>query len=327
MLMRFLSAATMLAVLHVASIKDATAQSFPTRPVTVVMPFAAGGPGDVIARVVGQSMSATLGQQILVENTAGAGGTIGAARVAVAQPDGYTLLMTHIGHATGPALYASLKYDAVKDFEPIGLVADHPMLFVAKKGFPADSFPAFISHLKANADKLTWGHAGIGSASHLCGALLFSDVGVQSRGVVYRGAGLVMNDLISGQIDFMCDQPVNVIGNAAQGNIKAYAVTGKTKLPGLPGLPDVASMGIKGLDLTIWNGLYAPKGTPKPAIDRLSAALQAAMVDETVRSKLAALGVDVMRKEQATPEALAAHLKAETERWVPVLRKAGVTPQ
>lgn len=303
------------------------AQEFPTRQVTLVMPFAAGGPGDVIARVFGQGMSAVLGQQILVENVGGAGGTIGVARVAAAKPDGYTILLHHLGMATAPAMYANLKFDPVNDFEPIGVVADNPMVFVTRKGLPAEDFGQFVALAKANAGKLTFSHAGVGSAAHLCGVLFTSAIGADIRGVPYRGAGPALNDLISGQIDFMCDQPVNVIGAASTGDLKALAVTSSRRQATLPDVPTVTSYGFDNLVVTIWLGLYAPKGTPKPVVDKLSAALQAATVDPMVKERMSNVGIDVMPRERATPEALRQHLAAETARWLPLLKAAGVVPQ
>ena len=306
---------------------DAIAQDFPARQVTLVMPFAAGGPGDVIARVFGQAMSTALGQQILVENVGGAGGTIGVARVAAAKPDGYTILLHHIGMATAPAMYANLKFDPVNDFEPIGVVADNPMVFVTRKGLQAPDFAAFVAHAKANAGNLTFSHAGVGSAAHLCGVLLTSAIGAEIRGVPYRGAGPALNDVISGQIDFMCDQPVNVIGASSTGDIKALAVTSSKRQATLPDVPTVTSFGFDNLVVTIWLGLYAPKGTAKPIVDKLSAALQAATVDPMVKERMSNVGIDVMPRERATPEALRQHLAAETARWLPLLKAAGVMPQ
>lgn len=303
------------------------AQEFPSRQITLVMPFAAGGPGDVMARVLAQSMSTTLGQQVMVENVGGAGGTIGVARVAAARPDGYTILLHHIGMATGPAMYANLKYDAITDFEPIGLYADNPMVFVARRDIPAADFKAFAAHARANAAKLTWSHAGIGSASHLCGVLFLSAIGTEIRGVPYRGAGPALNDVISGQIDFMCDQPVNVIGASGTGDVKALAVTASSRQPTLPNVPAVTEQGFPNLVVTIWLGLYAPKGTPKPAVDRLSTALQTANAEAAVKDRMANIGIDVMPRQRATPDALRAHLKAETDRWLPLLKNAGVVPQ
>lgn len=301
------------------------AQDFPSKHVTLVMPYAAGGPGDTTARIVAVGMSKALKQQVIIENIAGAGGTVGSARVSAAAPDGHTLLMIHVSAATNPALYPNLKYDQTKDFEPVGLVAELPSAFVAKKGFPANTFGEFIDYIKANKDKVTYAHAGIGSASHLCGMLFSSAIGVKLTEVAYRGTGPAMNDLVGGQIDLTCDQAVNVVSNVKAGAIKGYAVTSKTKAAALPELPTADQAGLKGFDLTIWYGMWASKGTPKPIVDKLSAALQAAIADPDVKDKLAVLGAATVSKERATPAALDAHLKAEIAKWGPVIKAAGVT--
>lgn len=304
----------------------AHAQDFPSKHVTMVMPYAAGGPGDTIARIVGQGMSnAFKTQQIIIENTAGAGGTVGSARVAAAQPDGHTLLLIHISAATNPALYPNLKYDQTKDFEPIGLVVELPSAFVAKKAFPATNFSEFVAYVKANKDKVNYAHAGIGSASHLCGLLFSAAIDTKFTQVAYRGTGPVMNDLIGGQVDFTCDQAVNVVSNVSAGAIKGYAVTSRAKAAALPDLPTAEQSGLKGFDLSIWYGLWAPKGTPKPVVDKLVSTLQAALADPAVKDKLATLGATTVAKERATPSALDAHLNAEIAKWGPVIKNAGVT--
>ena len=221
-------------------------------------------PGDTLARLVAQSMTTTLKQQVIVENAAGAGGTIGSTKVATAKPDGYTLLMIHISHATNPALYPKLRYDPIKDFEPIGLVADLPMVFVAKKDYAPNTFKDLIAHIKTNKDKVLYAHAGVGSASHLCGLLLFSTLDTNVTNVPYKGSGPAMNDIMGGQVDMICDQTVNVVGPLKAGKIKGYAVASKTKSPALPKLPTAGEAGLPGFELNIWYGLFAPKGTPKP---------------------------------------------------------------
>ena len=303
---------------------SATAQDFPTKYVTVVMPFSAGGPGDTLARIIAGNLTKTLKQQVLIENAAGAGGTIGTAKVAKANPDGYTLLMIHVSHATNPALYRNLRYDAINDFEPIGLVADLPMVFVAKKDFPPGNFKDFVAYVKANKDKINYGHAGIGSASHLCGLLFFSAIEADVTTVPYKGAGPAMNDLMGGQFDIMCDQIVNVISPVKGGKIKAYAVTSKTKAAAMPNLPTVAESGLPGFEVSIWYGLFAPKGTPKPVIDKLVAALQEALKDPSVKAKLADLGAEPVSQDRATPAGLRALLKSEIDKWGPIIKKAGV---
>lgn len=305
----------------------ADAQEYPTKQISLMMPFAAGGPGDAIARIVAQGMSEALKQQVFVENVGGAGGTIGTARVAAANPDGYSLLMMHIGQATNVALYPNSKYDAVKDFEPIGLVGEVPMVIVAKKAATANDLKGLIAQIKADKDSVTYAHAGIGSASHLCGLLFFTATGTEVRQVPYRGTGPAMNDLLGGQVDFLCDQTVNTVPNATAGTIKAFAVTTQKRLETLPNVPTADESGLKGFDLSIWYGNYAPKGTPKPVLDKLAAAHQAALNNAGVKDKLSNIGVVIARPARATPAALAAHLKAEIEKWGPIIRKAGITGQ
>src|SRR5215471_10001522 len=303
---------------------SAAAQEFPSRPVTLMMPYAAGGPGDTVTRIIGQGMGKVLGRQFVVENTAGAGGTVGTAKVAASAPDGYSLLVMHFGHAANTALYRNLRYDAINDFEPIGLIAESPMALVAKKDFPAPNFQEFVSTVKANKDTLTSGHAGIGSASQLCGLLFFSAIGTTVTSIPYKGTGPALNDLIGGQFDFMCDQTLNVLQPANAGLIKAFAVTTRTRLAVAPDLPTAAEAGLPGFEITVWFGMYAPKGTPQPVIDKLAAALREALQDPTVKSRLAASGAETVALERARPEALRAHLKSEIDKWVPIIRQAGV---
>lgn len=300
------------------------AQDYPTRTITMNMPYSAGGPGDTIARLLAQGMSGPLKQQVIVENTTGAGGSIGSAKVAASPPDGYNLLLIHISHATNPALYPKLKYDPIKDYEPIGLVVDLPSVFVARKDLPAANLEELIAYMKANREKVNYAHAGIGSAAHLCGLLLASAIGAQPTQIAYRGAGPAMNDMMSGQVDVMCDQIVNVVGNVDGGTIKGYAVTSTERAPALPKLPTTAEAGLPNFTYTVWYGLFAPKGTPKPVIDKLVAALNVALKDETVKSRLAGLGVQPVSPERAQPEALAAHLKSEIDKWTPIIKAAGV---
>lgn len=302
----------------------AAAQEFPSKPVTLMMPYAAGGPGDTITRIIGQGMSKVFGRQFLVENTAGAGGTIGTAKVAAAAPDGHSLLVMHLGHAANTALYRNLRYDAIGDFEPIGMIAESPMAFVAKKDFPAGNFKDFVAHVKARNENVTYGHAGIGSASHLCGLLFFSAIETTVTNVPYKGTGPALNDLLGGQFDFMCDQTLNVFQPVKAGMLKAFAATTRTRLAVLPDLPTAAEAGLPGFEITVWFAMYAPKGTPKPVIDKLAAALQEALKDPEVKSRLAASGAETVAPERAQPDALRAHLKAEIDKWGPIIKKAGV---
>jgi tripartite-type tricarboxylate transporter receptor subunit TctC len=307
---------------------SAWAEDYPgNRPVTVMMPYAAGGPGDVITRITAQGLSKYLGGQFVVENLGGAGGTIGTAKVAGEPPDGHYVLVMHFGHAANIALYPDLHYDAVKDFEPIGIIAESAMAFVARKDFPAQDFRQFVSYVQENKDKLTYGFAGVGSASHLCGLLFFNTIETTVTGAPYKGTGPALTDLMGGQFDFMCDQTLNVGPAVKAGNIKAYAVTTKGRLAAFPDLPTASEAGLPGFEITVWFGMYAPKDTPKPIIEQLSKALQQTLQDPDVKSRLAGSGAQTVAPERATPAALQAFLKSEIDKWVPIIKKAGVTGQ
>lgn len=303
---------------------SAYAQSYPTKPITMIVPFAAGGPTDTVARLLAQSMGAKLKQQILVENVGGAGGTIGAARAAKATPDGYTIFLHHIGHSTAPALYRKLSYNAIDSFDPIGLVTDVPMTLVARKDFPAKDFKELLAYVKANNTKVTYANAGLGSASHLCGMLFMSAIATDLTTVPYKGTGPAMNDLLGGQVDFMCDQTTNTTSQIKGGKIKVYGVTTKKRVPSMPDVPTLNEAGLPGFEVAVWHGMYAPKGTPKPVIDSLVGALQVALKDPTVKQRFADLGTEPVEEKRATPEALRAHLKADIDRWSPIISKAGV---
>ena len=302
----------------------ANADEYPSKVITLVVPFAAGGPTDTVARLIAQPMSKTLGQTIIIENVGGAGGTIAAARVARANPDGYTIFLHHIGHATSATLYKNLTYKVLDDFETIGLVTPVPMTIIAKKDFPAKDIKEFISYVKANKDKITYGNAGIGAASHLCGMLFMSAIDTQFTTVSYKGTGPAMNDLLGGVFDFMCDQTTNTTGQIQGGKVKAYAVTSKTRVPSLKDLPTLNESGLKNFEVSVWHGLYAPKGTPKPIVEKISAALRGALKDEMVKQRFAELGTEPEPGDRATPAAHRAHLKAEVEKWAPIIKKAGV---
>jgi len=302
----------------------AFAQSYPAKTVTMIVPFSAGGPTDTVARLVAQSMSKTLGQQVIVENVGGAGGTIGAARVAKADPDGYTVLLHHIGQSTAPALYRKLAYNAVDSFEPVGLITDVPMTFVARKDFPAKDFKELLAYVKANKAKVTYANAGVGSASHLCGMLFMSAIDADLTTVPYKGTGPAMNDLLGGQVDFMCDQTTNTTSQIKGGKIKAYGVTTKTRVASLPDLPTLHESGLPNFEVAVWHGLYAPKGTPRPVVDTLSNALQVALKDATVKQRFAELGTEPVAEARAKPDAHRAFLKAEIEKWSPIIKKAGI---
>ena len=320
MLNRILGVITCLALLGVL---PGHAQEYPTKVITVIVPFTAGGPTDTVARLLGAVMGKALNTQMIVENVGGAGGTIGAARVAKAAPDGYTLLLHHIGQSTAPALYRKLAYDVVRDFEPIGLIADVPMTLVAKQDFPAKDLKELVAYVKANKEKVTYANAGLGAASHLCGMLFMSTIETDVTTVPYKGTGPAMNDLLGGQVDFMCDQTTNTTGQIKAGKIKVYGVTTKTRVASLPDVPTLHEAGLPNFEVTVWHGLYAPKGTPKPVIDKLTKALQAALKDATVQQRFAELGTAPVAEQRATHEALRAHLQAEIDKWGPIITKAG----
>ena len=273
-------------------------------------------------------MGEALGQQMIVENVGGAGGTIGVAKVARAAPDGYTLSFTHMGTlAVNIALYKSLPYDSQKDFEPIGLGGTNPMVLVTKKDLPAKTFQEFQAYVKANEKKVQYGMAGIGAASHLGGLMLNSMMKVDVLEIPYKGTGPALNDLVSGQFDYMVDQAVNVLPQIKSGNIKALGVSTTKRLSQLPDVPSIDEAGLKGYEVTIWNGFFAPKGTPKDVIAKLNQALVAALSDEKVKVRLTELAVDLPTGQETTPEALGAQLKASIDKWVPTVRAAGVKPE
>jgi tripartite-type tricarboxylate transporter receptor subunit TctC len=313
-----------IACLSVFCPSQASAQEYPTKVITMVVPFAAGGPTDTVARLIGAPMSKTLKQQVIVENVLGAGGTIAANRVAKSAPDGYTLLIHHIGHSTAPALYRKLPYNALNDFEPIGLINEVPMTLVAKKDFPARDLKELIAYVKANKEKINLANAGLGAASHLCGMLFMSAIQTELTTVPYNGTGPAMNDLLGGQVDMMCDQTTNTTSQIKAEKIKVYGVTTKKRVASLPNVPTMDEAGLKGFEVSVWHGLYAPKGTPKPVIDKLAKALQAALKDDNVKQRFAELGTEPVAENRAAPAALHAHLKAEIDRWSPIIKKAGV---
>jgi len=313
-----------LLVAMLSVILPAHADTFPSKVITLVVPFAAGGPTDTVARVIGQAMSGDLKQQIIIENVGGAGGTLAAARVARSAPDGYTLFLHHIGHSTAPALYRKLPYNAVDDFEPIGLVTDVAMTLIARKDFPAKDLKELIAYVRANKDKVTLANAGLGAASHLCGMLFMSAIQTDLTTVPFKGTGPAMNDLLGGQVDIMCDQTTNTTGQIRGGKVKAYGVTSATRVPSLPDVPTMHEAGIPNFEVVVWHGLYAPKGTPKPVVDRLNQSLKMALKDANVRQRFAELGTEPVADNRITPQALRAHLKAEIDKWGPIIKKAGV---
>lgn len=302
----------------------AVAEEYPSKVVTIIVPFAAGGPSDTIARLTAQSMGTALKTQMIVENVGGAGGTIGAARLTQAKPDGYTVFIHHIGHATAPALYRKLSYDPIRDFEPIGLINDGAMAVIARKDFPAKDLKELVSYVKTNKEKVNLANAGVGSASHLCGMLFQSALDTDLTTVPYKGTGPAMNDLLGGQVDFMCDQTTNNASQIKAGKVKAFAVTTAKRVSALPELPTMSEAGMPNFTVSVWHAMYAPKGTPQPVIDKLSKALQEALKDPNLKQRFADLGSEPVAQNQATPEALRTHLKSEIDKWSPIIKKAGV---
>jgi tripartite-type tricarboxylate transporter receptor subunit TctC len=312
----------------VLSAGAAVAQTYPARPVTIIVPFAAGGPTDVIARIVGEYYSRSLGQQFVVENVAGAGGTTGITRGAQAKPDGYTIMMGHMGtHGAAPALYPNLKYDPARDFEPIGLAAGTPILIVARKDFPAADLKAFVARVKDPNAKVKQAHAGVGSVSFTTCTLLTSQLGAKSIVAAYRGTGPALNDLVGGQVDYMCDQIVNVIEQVKGGTIKAYAIATAERSPALPDLPTTKEAGLPEYQVSAWNALFAPKGTPKEIVAKLNETLVKALDDDATRKRLLDLGSVIPDKAGRSPQALAELVKSEVTRWGPILKATGATAQ
>jgi len=311
-------------LLVVLSVSQTGAQDYPTKVVTMIVPYAAGGPTDTVGRLIAVPMSKTLTQQIIIENVLGAGGTIASNRVAKSSPDGYTILIHHIGMSTAPALYRKLPFNPITDFEPIGLINEVPMTLVAKRDFPPKDLKELIAHVKANKDKLNYANAGLGAASHLCGMLFMSAIQTEVTTVPYNGTGPAMNDLLGGQVDFMCDQTTNTTSQIKADKIKVYGVTTKKRVASLPNVPTMDEAGLKGFEVSVWHGLYAPKNTPKAVIDKLVNSLHVALRDENVKQRFAELGTEPVAENRATPAALGTHLKAEIERWTPIIKKAGV---
>ena len=303
---------------------SAGAQTFPTKQITLVVPFAAGGPTDTLARILTERMGRTLGQTVIVENTTGAAGTIGVGRVARAAPDGYTIGIGHWStHVVNPAIYP-LTFDILNDFEPLGMIATNPQVLVSRKDFPANDLRTLIAQVKANGDKTTAGTAGVGAASHIGGLYFEEKTGTKLRFIPYRGGGPALQDLVAGQIDIMFDQAANSIPQIQAGKIKVFAVTAKQRMKAMPDIPTVDEAGLPGLYIAVWHGMWAPKGTPKPVLARLSAAIQEALADPQVRERFEALGQEIPEPAQQTPQALRAYHEAEIKLWWPLIKAAGI---
>ena len=302
----------------------AQAQDYPAKNITVIVPFAAGGPTDIVARIVGEHMARTLGQQLVIENTLGAGGTTASTRAKRAAPDGYTIIMGHMGtHAASVALYPKLAYDPRTDFEPIGMAAGTPILVLAKKDFPAKDLKEFVAYVQANEKTLNNAHAGVGSVSFTTCLLLNSIMGVKPTTIPFNGTGPAMNALVGGQVDYMCDQIINAVPQIKAGNIKAYAIAAAARDPSLPDVPTTKEAGLPEFQASAWNALFAPKGTPQPVLDKLTAALDKALDDEGVRKRLLDLGSDIPGADRRGQAALGALVKSEVDKWGKVIKEAG----
>ena len=297
---------------------------FPDKPITLVVPFAAGGPTDVVARMIALPMSKSIGQTVLVENTVGAGGTIAATKVARAAPNGYTLLIHHMGMSTAPALYKKLAFDPLKDFEYIGQVVDVPMTLIGRKDFPANNLKELQAYVKANKDKVSLANAGLGAVSHLCGLLFMSQLGAELNTIPYKGTGPAMNDVLGGQVDLLCDQTTQTVPMIKEGRVKVFGATTLKRLSALPDVPTLDEQGMKGFEVKVWHGMYAPKGTPKPVLDKITVALQVALKDPQVKQRMADLSSEIAPPDKVSANGLKTHLEAEIAKWTPVIKKAGV---
>ncbi|NYT85362.1 tripartite tricarboxylate transporter substrate binding protein BugD [Pollutimonas harenae] len=304
----------------------AQAADYPDHAVNMIVPFSAGGPTDNVARSLAEAMRPALGQTIVVENKAGAGGTIGTSQVARAKPDGYSALLMHIGFSTAPSLYKNPGYDPKTSFEPIGLVVDVPMTIIARADFPPNNIQELVEYLKANKDKVSLANAGIGAASHLCGTMFTNAIGVDLLTIPYKGTGPAMNDLLGKQVDVLCDQTTNTTQHIKAGTVKAYAVTSKQRVPTLPDLPTMQESGYDGFEVGIWHGMWAPKGTPKPVTDKLTAALQAGLASEDFQKRMAGLGATVLT-DQANSAALTKKVEQQVPQWAELFKKAGIEAQ
>jgi tripartite-type tricarboxylate transporter receptor subunit TctC len=305
--------------------RDACAQAYPARPITIVVPFAAGGPTDTIGRLLAERMRLSLGQSVIVENATGAGGTIGVARAARAAPDGYTISLGQNGsHVVTGATYSNLPYDLLNDFEPLALICIAPFLIVGKKTVPANDLKELVAWLKANPDKVTMGNAGQGSISHVCGLIFESITGARLRFVPYRGTAPAMQDLVAGQIDLMISDPVTSMPQVRAGNIKGYAVTAAARLSSAPDIPTVDEAGLASFHVALWHGLWMPRGTPTAIVTKLSSAVAAALADPAAQAKLAELGQEIYPPARQTPEALGTLQRAEIEKWWPIIKAGNI---
>ena len=311
-------------VAALAAIPSASAENYPSRPVTFIVPFSAGGPTDALARILGERMRQTLGQPILVENVTGAGGTIGVARAVHAAPDGYTLSIGHLGtHVVNGAIYP-LNFDLVKDLEPVAKIASNPMMVISKNTIPAKNLKELVAWLKANDGKVTAGTAGVGSGSHFSGVYFAQLIGTKFQFIPYRGTGPALLDLVAGQIDIIVDQASNSLSQVKSGKIRAYAIMADKHLSAAPDIPTVDEAGLPGFYVELWSGIWVPRGTPKDIVAKLNAAVTDALADPAVRKRLEEAGLDIPPREQQTPEALGAYQQAEVKKWWPMIKAANI---
>jgi tripartite-type tricarboxylate transporter receptor subunit TctC len=315
---------TLVTMLGLATAALAQAQgTWPTKPITLVVPFAAGGPTDVVARTLGAAMTRSLGQTVVVENKLGAGGTVAASHVAKAAPDGYTFFIHHNGMATSTALYRKLAYDPLKDFEFVSQAVEVPMTLLARKDFPANNFQELVAYIRANKEKINLANAGLGAVSQLCGMMFQRAIGVQLTEVPFQGTAPAMNALLGGQVDILCDQTTQTVPQIKAGTVKLYGVTTKNRVKVLPNAPTLSEQGLKDFEVVVWHGIYAPKGTPKAVVDRMNGAVRTALKDPDVIKRMDDLGAEIVPDASNTPEALQAWLKSEIDKWGPVIKAGG----
>ncbi len=303
---------------------SAWSQAYPNRTISLVVPFAAGGPTDIVARALSGPMSKALGQTVVVENKAGAGGTLAAGHVMRSNPDGYTFLIHHNGMATAPALYRKLPYNPLTDFEHVSQVVDVPMTLVGRKDLPARNFAELLTYLKAQGDKTNLAHAGLGAVSHLCGMVFRQAIGVDMTTVPYQGTGPAFAALLGGQVDLLCDQTTQTVPHIKAGTVRFYGVTAAQRIKVLPDAPTLTEQGLKGFEVVVWHGVYAPKGTPKEVTEKFATALRLALKDPVVAQRLAELGAENVTDAKLTSDGLRNWLKQEIDRWGPVIKSAGV---
>lgn len=298
--------------------------AFPDKPVTLIVPFSAGGPTDTVARSIAVPMGKSLGQTVVVENVLGAGGTVAASKVAKSKPDGYTMFIYHIGMATAPALYDKLSYDPLTDFEYVGQVVDVPMVLLARKDFPPNNLKELITYLKQNQTKVSMANAGPGAVSQLCGLVFMNSLGIKLTTIPYKGTGPAFNDLLGGQVDLLCDQTTQTLSYVKSDKVKTYGVTTPKRLDSIPNIPTLQEAGIKEFDVKVWHGVYLPKGTPKPVVEKIRTALKAALNDPDVKKRMASSSIDIVPMSKVSEEGLKSHLEKEYNRWGPLIRKAKI---